>query len=55
MIHKKKAYSDKYMEIKPEILPSENTWYKVEMISLDDETKNISATKIRNELKNETT
>lgn len=33
MIHKKKAYSDKYMEIKPEILPSENTWYKVEMIN----------------------
>lgn len=29
--------------------------YKVEMISLDDETKNISATKIRNELKNEST
>jgi adenylylsulfate kinase len=29
--------------------------YKVEMISLDDETKNISATKIRNELQHEST
>ena len=29
--------------------------YKIEMIDLDDQTKTISATKIRNELKNETT
>ncbi len=33
MIHKKKAYSDKYMEIQPEILHTENTWQKVEMLN----------------------
>jgi hypothetical protein len=33
MIHKNKAYSDKYMEIQPEILPNKNTWCKVEMIN----------------------
>jgi hypothetical protein len=31
LIHKKKAYSDKYMEIKSELFQPENSWQKIEM------------------------